>query len=174
LVDQIDQVLRERRSVRQFTDNAVSTEQLEQLVALGTWAPSAGNAQSWRFVIVRDARTLKALHAVSPGMLAAPSAIIAVCQDEEKAYRIGGRLGRERCAVMDSAMAAQNILLAAHARGLGTCPILSFHAEAVGQLLDLPETVKPHLLIAVGYPATAPKPPARAVEGVVFVDRYGK
>ena len=169
---QFDRVLMERRSVRKFKPDEVSRHDLNELATLGVWAPTAGNAQTWRFVIVRDSAQLEAIHAVSPGMLAPPPAVIAVCQDEKRAQEVGGRLGAERCAVIDSAMAAQNIMLAAHARNLATCPVLSFHHKAVGQILNLPESVVPHLLIEVGYAETTPSPPERALEGVIRFDRY--
>ena len=169
---QFDQVLKERRSVRKFKPDEVSSHDLRELAALGVWAPSAGNAQTWSFVIVRDSSKLEAIHAVSPGMLAPPPAVIVVCQDEQRAREVGGRLGVERCAVMDSAMAAQNIMLAAHARDLATCPVLSFHSPAVGQILNLPENVVPHLLIEIGYAETTPAAPKRSVEGVIRFDRY--
>ena len=167
-------VITSRRSVRQFTEAKVDVDRLMSLVTLGTWAPSGGNAQTWRFVIVTDETTIQAIHAVSPGISVPPPAIIAICQDRKRAEETGGVMGRDRCAPMDSAMAAQTIMLAAHAEGLGTCAVLSFHVGAVHRILDLPEEIVPELLITVGHPAKVPPPPARASDGIVCLDRWGR
>jgi nitroreductase len=143
------------------------------LVELGTWAPTGGNAQTWRFVVINEATTIEAIHAVSPGIGSSPPAIIAICQDRELAGRKSGAMGRDRCAPMDAAMAAQTIMLAAHTEGLGTCAVLSFHPQAVQRILGLPETVIPELLVTVGQSAHAPAPPAREIEGIIFVNRWG-
>ena len=166
-------VITSRRSVRQFTEAKVDVDRLVSLVTLGTWAPSGGNAQTWRFVVVTVETTIQAIHAVSPGISVPPPAMIAICQDRKRAEETGGVMGRDRCAPMDSAMAAQTIMLAAHAEGLGTCAVLSFHAGAVHRILDLPEEIVPELLITVGHPAKVPPPPARAFEGIVHLNRWG-
>lgn len=157
-----------RRSIRRYTDESVPFDQLVELVRAGIWAPTAGNVQSWRFVIVDDSKTLRQLKAASPGMLGTPTAVIAICQDKDIAFKRGSVLGRDVGSVMDAAMAAQNIMLAAHASALGTCAILSFHAGSVRRFLDLPENVQPELLITIGVPAMNPAPPKRVEAGVIF------
>jgi len=164
----LQEAIRERRSIRKFSAEPVSFDLLLDLVRAGIWAPSAGNAQSWRFVIVDDTTTLRRIKAVSPGMLATPAAVIAVCQDKDAAFKRGSTLGRDVGSVMDAAMAAQNILLAAYASGLGTCAVLSFHNASVRQFLGLPEYVHPELLIAVGVPAIDPPAPKRIEEGIIY------
>jgi nitroreductase len=167
-------VITTRRSVRQFTEEKIDVDRLVSLVALGTWAPSGGNAQTWRFVIVTDEITVHAIHAVSPGISVPPPAMIAICQDRKRAEELGGAVGRDQCAPMDTAMAAQTIMLAAHAEGLGTCAVLSFHVGAVHRILGLPEEVVPELLITVGHPAKVPPPPRRTSDGIIHLDRWGR
>lgn len=167
-------VITTRRSVRQFTEAEADVDRLASLVKLGTWAPSGGNAQTWRFVIVTDETVIRSIHAVSPGISVPPPAIIAICQDRKRAEEKGGVVGRDRCAPMDSAMAAQTIMLAAHAEGLGTCAVLSFHAGAVCRILNLPAEIVPELLITVGHPAKVPPPPLRASDGIIHLNRWGR
>ena len=81
-------------------------------------------------------------------------------------------MGVESLTKMDSAIAAQNIMLAAHSMGLGTCVIASFHPKAVGKMVKLPEKVLPHLLVSVGYPAMDPSPPPRILEEVTWWEVY--
>jgi len=169
----LKEVITTRRSVRQFTEAKVDVGRLAPLVALGMWAPTGGNAQTWRFVIVTDGPTVRAIHAVSPGISRPPPAILAICQDRKRAEELGGAMGRDQCAPMDTAMAAQTIMLAAHTEGLGTCAVLSFHPGAVQKILRLPEEVVPQLLITVGHPANVPPPPPRTSEGLIHLDRWG-
>ncbi len=161
----------ERRSIRSFKPDPVSEEMLCKLVEAGIWAPTGGNAQTWRFVIVTDPANIRRVKMLSPGLSGNPPAIIAVCQDLAEAERKGESLGRNVLSVMDSALAAQNIMLAACAEGLGTCAICSFHQGGVAKLLKLPDTIVPQLLITVGYPATAPRAPKRRTD-VIWWQEY--
>jgi len=73
----------------------------------------------------------------------------------------GGELGVKTLSLMDTAMAAQNIMLAAYAVGLGTCPIASFHPGAVQRIMGLPVHIYPQLLISVGFSRENPPAPRR-------------
>lgn len=157
-----------RRSVRSFQTEPVSEEVLKKLVEAGVWAPSGGNAQTWRFVVVTDPHCIRKIKMLSPGLLGDPPAVIAICQDVAEAERRGAKLGKEMLTVMDTAMAAQNIMLAAYAEGLGTCPICSFHPGGVQKLLQLPDGIVPQLLVSVGVPKSIPKPPKRNFDVVWF------
>lgn len=166
------EILKDRRSIRAFKEDPVEPEILKKLVLeAGIWAPSGGNAQTWRFIIVNEKGLLKRIKMVSPGLLGNPPALIVVCQDMEKAYSKGDRLGRDFLSIMDSAMAAQNIMLLAFSLNLGTCPIASFHPGALQKILHLPEHVVPHLIISVGYPQSIPQAPPRET-GVVWFNGY--
>jgi len=167
-----EDTIRGRRSIRQFSDADVEMARLIDLVELGTWAPTGGNAQTWRFVVVTDAAAIQTIHAVSPGISSPPPAMIVICEDRKSAEEKGGAMGRDRCAPMNAAMAAQTIMLAAHAEGLGTCAVLSFHPGAVQRILTLPEEIFPELIVTVGEPARVPAPPARRTKGVIHVNRW--
>lgn len=165
------EAIRGRRSIRSFEGRPVERGMLRRLVEAAIWAPSGGNAQTWHFVVVTDPEQLRRIRTVSPGMLGEPPAAIAVCQDLAAAREKGGELGAF-LAVVDAAMAAQNILLAAYDAGLGTCVIASFHKGAVARILGLPEGVEPVLLISVGWPEGTPPPPPRRTD-VISWERYG-
>jgi len=169
---EVFEAIRGRRSIRNFEDRPVGKEVLQRLIEAGIWAPSGGNAQTWRFIVVTEKHMLNKMKMLSPGLLGDPPAVIVVCQNRKEAERKGGRLGVELVSVMDTAMSAQNIMLAACALDLGTCPIASFHREGIQRLLRLPEEIFPHLLISVGYPKGAPNPPERQTEGICFFEEY--
>jgi len=160
------EAIKGRRSVRSFTQEKVSREILERLLEAAIWAPSGGNAQTWQFTVIDDSDAIRRVKLVSPGLLGDPAAVIAVCQDLLRARAAGGALGETTLAPIDAAMATQNLLLAAHAEGLGTCTIASFHHKGIARLLRLPEGVEPILLVSVGWPETTPSAPTRRRDGV--------
>ncbi len=154
--------IKNRRSIRNFTADPLEEKELRNLILrAGIWAPSGGNAQNWRFIVITDQKVLNKLKLVSPGLLGSPQTIIIICQDLVNALEKGGELGVKTLSLMDTAMAAQNIMLAAYAVGLGTCPIASFHPEAVQRIMGLPVHIYPQLLISVGFSRENPPTPRR-------------
>ena len=140
-----------RRSVRQFTEKRVTRDELVEIIKAGTWAPSGLNNQPWRFVIIHDRDTLNRLAKLtkySKIIEDAPSCI-AVFVDKQAIYN----------EVKDhQAMGAciQNMLLSAHAMGLGAVwlgEILN-NAEKVTALLELSEDLDLMAVIAIGHPTS--------------------
>jgi nitroreductase len=168
----IHQAIRTRRSIRRYTDRPVSREDLLRLVEAGCWAPTASNLQAWRFVILTRPDRLRALRVLAPGFIGRAPAAIVICQDVGHIEQRAGAAAVDFCAKMDSACAAQNIMLEAHGLGLGTCAVGSFEVGGLQDLLDLPEHVVPVLLIAVGYPKAQPAPPERHIEGSYYFEDY--
>lgn len=144
-----------RTSVRRFTDKSVSPEQVEALLRAAMSAPSGVNRQPWEFVVVDDKKLLAELAAALPyaKMAAHAPLAIVVCGNSERFLEGDDSVLWEQ----DLSAASENLLLAAHALGLGgvwTC--LYPHAdriEPVRHLLDIPQSVTPFNLIPIGYPA---------------------
>jgi len=155
------EVIKGRRSIRRFTDKTLERETLCQLVEAGCWAPSGGNAQAWVFIVYNDRQNMKKFLRFSPGLFEVPGGMIFVCSDKERAYQKSGLLGRDVMAAMDASMAGQNIMLAAHAMGLGSCVLKGFDHDAAKILMNLPEHINPEMLIILGEPKSLPKAPAR-------------
>ncbi len=162
-----------RRSVRAFTEQPLEPQALRQVLQAGMAAPSGGNLQAWGFVVVQSPERLAGLRSLAPGIIGKPTAVIAICFDEGRARRLGGS-GSEHMARLDIGLATQNMLLAAHAIGLGACPIGSFHPQAVALFLGLPEGVQPILLLALGSPKVKPTSPGRRPPTeILFAERWG-
>jgi nitroreductase len=141
-----------RRSIRQFADAPVTDEQLETLLRAAMAAPSAGNQQSWRFVVVRDEATRMRLAEATPyasPVARAPLGIVV----------LGDTRGNKHPGywVQDCSAAVENLLLAAHAIGLGAVWIGVHPVEErennVREIVGTPQGVVPLCLIAVGVPA---------------------
>jgi nitroreductase len=160
IVKQIHDVIVNRRSIRAYSTQPVTSEQLEQLVEAARWAPSPSNIQSWRFVVVQEARQLATLTSVSPGFPREATAAIVVCSDRRDVRGCEEPLATTLVAE-EAAMASQNILLTACAVGLGSCVVASFSATGLTELLELPEAIRPVLVVALGVPRENPVAPPR-------------
>ncbi|MDR0514861.1 MAG: nitroreductase family protein [Coriobacteriaceae bacterium] len=143
----------ERRSVREFTDQPVEPEKVEQLLRAGMQAPSAGNQQPWEFVVVDDPALKDALCEASPytgPLKRAPLGIVVL------ARTFGLRFPED--VQSDLSAVTQNILLEAVSLGLGACWLGIFpireRMDVITQALALPAEVEPFSMIAIGYPAT--------------------
>ncbi len=167
------EALRTRRSVRQWTLDPVPDELLKELVEAAARAPSGGNSQPWIFVIVREKGRLKRLRAAAPGIAGRPPAVILLCLDRRRGDEEPGTLDYDMVHLTLGA-AMQNLLLAAHDKGVGACAIGSFHRASLDSIVSLPRHLELKLLIALGYPASQPAaPPLRPLSQVCYFEEVG-
>ena len=192
-------LIQTRRSIRRYTDQAVAPEVVERLLAAAVWAPSAHNRQPWRFAVLADGAAKDRLARAMGDQLRAdrladgddPAAVV---RDAERSYArlTGAPLVLVACltmrdmdkypdtrrkkaeytmAVQSVAMALQNLLLAAHAEGLGACWMCAplFCPEVVRKALALPDDWEAQAVITLGYPADAGKPATRKPPAEVVV-----
>jgi len=168
-------LIKTRRAVREFSDQPISDTDIKDIIEMAIWAPSASNMNARVFVVVRDKDRIRKIRAFSPGMFSEPKCIIVLCTDKQKAFEVGGELGRDRASLMDIAVSAQNMLLSAWSKGIGTCPLASFNAPAIAKILGLPDHIYPDLIITMGYPASKPETPERPnIEDVMYYEQYGR
>jgi nitroreductase len=152
-------VIHSRKSVRNFTGEAVSKEDLEKIVRAGMAAPTAVNKQPWSFVVVTDRKTLDTLRDELPSakMLNKAAAAIIVCAIPENAHE-----KKTELAVIDSTCASENILLAVEALRLGAVWTLAYpdnnRMTMIRRTLNIPENIIPVNVIPIGHPAGTDKP----------------
>jgi nitroreductase len=161
-----------RRSVRAFRPDPVPEAVEHRLLQALIAAPSAGNVQPWVVVRVRGAGPRQALAAAAfgQGFIAEAPLVLVVGADLRAARESYAERGETLYALQDTAAAVQNLLLMAHACGLGACWIGAFDEAEVARLAGLEPGVRPVALIPVGVPAEQPlPPPRRAVEEVSHV-----
>lgn len=191
-------VIRERRSIRRYQERPIPRETLRALLTAATWAPSAHNRQPWRFAAITDAERRTSLAAAmgerfrvdlaadglapdqierqvsrSYRRIAGAPAVIVACMSmaDMDAYPDARRQHAERLMATQSvALAVQNLLLAAHDAGLGTCWMCAplFCEDAVREALDLPGDWEPQALITLGYPAETKRSERAPVEAKVL------
>lgn len=146
-----------RCSIRQFTDRQIAKDTLDNIVRAGMAAPSAMDKRPWSFVVVTEREVLDSLNANHPyANLKTATAAIVVCGVMDKA---GEGKARDYW-VQDCSAATENILLAAHAYGLGAvwCGVypVEERVEAVSKVLGIPEGVMPLDIVTMGYPDQEP------------------
>jgi len=171
---ELQEAIRNRRSIRAFAPDAVREDLIRDLIGLANWAPSAGNLQARDFVIVRDPATKQALAraALDQEFLAEAPAAIVVCANLRRIAHYGRR-GRDLYAIQDAAAATQNLLLAAHEAGLGATWVGAFDEAAVRDLLKLPQHARPVALVPIGKPAERPGAPDRlGLTEILHWDHY--
>lgn len=166
------EAVKKRRSIRNFLKRDVPEEVIDLLVDSLIWAPSAGNLQSRRFYMIRDARLRKELAAAALNQvfIAEAPLVVTCCTDSRIAGRYGRR-GVELYTIQDVAASVMCMMLAAEEAGLGTCWVGAFREERVSGALDLPADLRPVALVPVGYPSRIPKPTSRLPSSDLIVFR---
>jgi nitroreductase len=166
------EAIRTRRSIRKYQDKPVPDELIRKLLAAAMSAPSARNAQPWQFVVISDRQLLGEIPKVNPNAWMAERAAGAIL--------VCGDLSLEKSPgywVVDCAAAVENMLLAAHALGLGAVWTGIYpreeRSEGFRRLVGLPSHVVAHSLVVLGYPAEQPATEDRYKEDRVRRNRWG-
>ena len=146
-----------RKSVRSYTDQAVSEEQVLTILKAAMAAPSGMNAQPWRFVVVREQKVKDKLAVGFNKMIGKAPVVIVVCG--KTTNKMGGTNNNWTA---DCAAATENLLLAVEALGLGAvwtaCYPYEDRMNPAIEVLGLPENVMPYCIVPIGYPAGNDKP----------------
>lgn len=165
-----------RRSVRSYLNKPVEFDKIALLLKAGSKAPSSGNLQDYRFIVITDKQTIKGIadHCTDQFWIAQAPALIVVCSDSERCESYYGLRGQRLYSIQNCAAATQNILLAAHNMELGTCWIGSFDETYLNDTLSIPDTVRPQALITVGYANDEPSErEEEPLDSMVYFNSYG-
>lgn len=160
------EAIKTRRSVRKYRPESIPDEKLEIIFEAARLAPSAGNRQPWRFVVVQDPDRKKALAEVAnnQSFLSGASTIVAAISDPEASARWHEK---------DTMIALEHIVLAATALGYGTCWIGAFDEDAVKHLLKIPARMKVVALLPIGVPDEKPSPrPRKELSEIFYRDEW--
>ncbi len=160
-----------RRSIRKYSNKPVPEKVVRQLLDAGMHAPTARNIQPWHFVVVDERELLDKLSVAHPyaKMLQQATLAILVCGDR-KLQEMDGYI------IQDCSAATQNIMLAAHALGLGSVWLGMYPREErmkkVGDLLNIPSNILPVALISIGYPDESKPVPDRYRSDRIHFNRF--
>ncbi len=159
------EVLKTRRSIRAYKGGPVPRKIIEDIVDCGRLAATAVNIQPWEFVVVTDPDRLRRIAETTDYgkfIAHAPACVLVVCRDT-KYY------------LEDGSAATENILLAAHAHGLGSCWVAGDkkpYAAEICRLVGAPQGYRLVSLVPIGYPAESPQKAKRPLSDVLHWEKY--
>ena len=163
-----------RTSVRQYKNQPVEQEKIDIMLKAAMAAPTAVNLQPWHFIVITDKQTIGLLSGQQPTN--APL-LIAVCGDTDKTTTPDGKMKLPDFWVEDVSAATENLLLAAHALGLGAVwtgvyPAMDRTAE-VANVLNCPKNIVPMAVVRIGYPDESPEPKDKFKEENISYNKFG-
>jgi nitroreductase len=167
-LDIID-IIKGRRSVREYSDKNISDKHVEKILEAARWSPSAVNMQPWKFVVVRDGKIKKKIgdasryYFVGNRHVSAAPMIIVVCANTND----------NKWAVMDCSMASQSMMLEAYSLGISSCFVGAFDENKIKGILDIPEKMNIVGIVVFGYSKGSIKDPGRiSMDKIVSYDKY--
>lgn len=168
MFDALTQIIKKRHSVRNYDPRPVPREIIDTMLDAARYAPSACNAQPWRFIVVdnpttREKLVEKGLGIVVPNHFAksAPVIIVACADTSFMVHSVASAISRIDYHLLDIGAAIENMLLTATSLGLGTCWMGWFREKNIKMLLKIPKRIQIVSLIAVGYAASDEKIPEK-------------
>lgn len=165
-MNEVIHVIKQRRSVREYSLKPISREILEDIIDCGRLAPSARNIQPWMFIVSTDEEIKKdiaSLATYGKFIVDAAACVSVFCERDNNHL------------LEDGSAATQNILLAAKAYGIGSCWIAGYdrqYSEDVRKLLGVPEKYTLISLISLGYPVKEAKRPKKSLDEVLRWEKY--
>jgi nitroreductase len=187
------EAIRNRRSIRHYKNDAIDDKAVQAVLEAAHWAPSWGNLQCWRFIVVRDANIKSEIagtltkvkvdnewmeNAAAKSIRQAP-VLIVICAEKGKAgFSAEGTPVTDKgdyWFMFDIALAVENLVLAAYAMGLGTVIVGGFDAAKVAKILDVPPDFNVVTMTPLGVPDHKGQvSPRKQVTEVLYKDKYGK
>ena len=163
-----------RTSIRQHKDQPVENEKIDIMLKAAMAAPTAVNLQPWHFIVITDKEIISQLSGRQPTN--APL-LIALCGDTDKTTMPDGKMKLPDFWVQDVSAATENLLLAAHALGLGAvwtgCYPAMERVTEVASVLKCPQNIVPLAVVRIGYPDEAPAPKDKFKEENISYNTYG-
>jgi len=154
----VKEAIETRRSIRKFSPKELHPEEIIDLVDAGRYAPSAGNQQNWKFILIKDQNRKNEIADAcfqQTWMASAPLMICVVGMTED-VKRMYGTRGEMLYSIQNCAIASQNIMLRAHEMGFGSCMISAFEEGMIKRILNIGDEGRPQCFICVGYSTDTP------------------
>ncbi|MDP3734134.1 MAG: nitroreductase family protein [Nanoarchaeota archaeon] len=169
------EVIKSRRTIKHFLPKFVSWDSIAHIIDAARHAPSCGNVQNWKFIVILDQNQKNQIAeaAYDQTDISLAGALIIVCAEPEKAERYYGLRGERLYSIQNSAAAIQNMLLEAQSLGLGSAWIGAFDEDVLRSSCGIPPEVRPQAIVAIGYPQEIPQmPPKYPLETLVYFHKW--
>jgi nitroreductase len=152
-------LINSRQSDRKYSDREIEKEKLDRIIEAGRMAPSACNAQPWKFIIVNDRALLKEVAEAASAKLIGMNSfvgqaqviIVIVRESPNLSSKVGATIKNKDYSLIDIGITTENICLQAEAEGLGSCIIGWFDEKKLRKLLSVPGSKRIELIITLGY-----------------------
>lgn len=170
-----------RQSDRKYDSKPVEKEKLERIIEAGRMAPSACNAQPWKFVVVTDSELIVRIAETASAKLVgmnsfvaqAPVILVIIREQPNMSSKVGGTIKNKDYSLIDIGIAAENICLQARAEGIGSCIIGWFDERQLKKLLSIPRPKRVELIITLGYSLSHPREKKRKpAKEIVSYNKY--
>ena len=168
-------IIKERRTTEDFLPKYVDWDKISRVIDAARHAPSSGNIQNWKFIVVQspEKKRLLAEAAFGQHKITLASTLIVVLGEEDKGERYYGLRGARLYTIQNCAAATQNMLLEATSLGLGSKWIGAFDEDKVREICSVPSEVRPQAIVAIGYAKSTPaKPPKYPLESLVYLESW--
>jgi nitroreductase len=168
--------LKRRHACRSFDPSKVIPEEvLQRLVYAAHRAPTGGGAPYRFLIVIRNPIQLKMLKMLSPGLFGNPPVVLVICSRTKIGNDSLPKMDLDECCHIDAGAAAENVVLAAYALGLGACFVKSYSEIGVARLLELPPDTRTELIVSVGYPARDEPSPLKKDSSakLTYQEHYG-
>ena len=174
-INDILELIRSRRSITKYLPKPIPWEYISRIIDAGRHAPSCGNLQNWKFILIMEASKRKQVAEAAlqqHWMITAPLHMIIVAE-ADKAERYYGVRGERLYTVQNCAAAIENMLLEAHSLGLGACWVGAFDEEMIKGIVRAEKFVRPQAILTFGYPAEIPqKPPKHPINVITYLESW--
>ncbi len=170
---ELDLAIKNRRSVRQYLDKKVESNNINFILDAAKYAPNSGNKQFWHFIVVEDLNKREQITEACIGqdwMKTAPVFIV-ISYNFEDCKRFYEERA-EMYGMQDSALAAQNIMLKAYDIGLSSCFVSLFEENAIKRILKIPNNMKFYSIITIGYSNEVTQAKRTDLRNLVSFDEY--
>ncbi len=172
---EVFEAIRTRRSIRKYKDKQVPWDNIVAIMQAGKYAPSAGNLQNWKFIVVKsDAkRSALAKACLNQEWMEQAPIFIVVVGEPERARMYYGTRGARLYTIQGCAAAIENMLLTAHSLGLGTCWVGAFDEDSMSKTLNMAEEKSIQGIITIGYADENPEqPPKFRIEHMTYFEKW--
>lgn len=168
---EIFEAISNRRSIRKYEDREIEDEKINKILEAGRLAPSAGNRQEWKFIVVKDKETRKKFieAANNQEFVGNASIILVACAMEPDYIMPCGQYAY----TVDLSISMSFMMLEATDQGLGSCWLGAFDEDKVKELLNIPEDIRVVAVTTLGYPDEEPiQRPRKTMKQVVCYETY--
>ena len=168
---ELSEVIKKRRSVRDYLGRIVEDEKLSEVLEAGRLAPSASNRQEWRYIVVKEESTRKKIaEAANNQTFIAKAPVVIVCCADTDGHTM--KCG-QKCYPIDCAISVDHMTLRAVDLGLATCWIGAFSADKIKKILNIPENIVVFEILPLGYPAKSGAPtPRKSLKEIIHYEKW--